>query len=210
MTEHRPRADKRAAILSGALTVFARDGYSRAGIDTIAAQAGVSSRTIYNHFEDKAALFQAVIQASSQRIADVQIALIDRHFFKITDLAADLTEFALVWVGTGQAEFAEHFALVRQINADAEHIPAAAIEAWQRTGPLRVRAELARRMGELAAAGLLAPGDPDRMALHFMVLVSTDNPSFRAVTRTEAERAGIARAGVHTFLHGHLPAKMDT
>ena len=56
--------DKRRAILAGALTVFARDGYTRASIDAIAAQAIVSTRTIYNHFQCKAHLFQTVIQES--------------------------------------------------------------------------------------------------------------------------------------------------
>ncbi|WP_424532941.1 helix-turn-helix domain-containing protein [Sphaerisporangium viridialbum] len=57
----RPRgglADKRRAILAGALTVFARDGYTRATTEAISAQAGVSSRTLYNHFQDKARLFK--------------------------------------------------------------------------------------------------------------------------------------------------------
>jgi len=33
-----------------------RDGYTRASIDAISAEAGVSTRTIYNHFTDKAML----------------------------------------------------------------------------------------------------------------------------------------------------------
>ena len=49
------RSDKRRAIIDGALAVFARDGYTRASIDAISAEAGVSTRTVYNHFTDKAA-----------------------------------------------------------------------------------------------------------------------------------------------------------
>ena len=44
------RPDKREAILRGALTVFARDGYTRASIDAIAKEGEVSTRTLYNHF----------------------------------------------------------------------------------------------------------------------------------------------------------------
>src|SRR5689334_9562927 len=104
------RPDKRQAILRGALSVFARDGYSRASIDGIAKEAEVSTRTLYNHFADKAELFRGVIQASAAEAARDQIALIERHFHKITDLKADLIAFAKA-MGAEQGH-AEHFALV--------------------------------------------------------------------------------------------------
>lgn len=110
-TKPRPRGGltgKRQAILDGALTVFARDGFTRASIDAISAEAGVSTRTIYNHFTDKAALFLAVIQESATRAADVQIAIIDRHLRKVTDVEADLIEFGLDWV-TPRPDSAAHF-----------------------------------------------------------------------------------------------------
>jgi AcrR family transcriptional regulator len=97
MKARRGLPDKHRAILRGALTVFARDGYTRASMDAIAAEAGVSTRTIYNHFGDKADLFHAVIQDSVTQVADAQIAVVDRHLTKIIDLEADLTEFARAW-----------------------------------------------------------------------------------------------------------------
>jgi AcrR family transcriptional regulator len=84
-------------VLSGGLTVFARDGYARASIDVIAAEAQVSSRTIYNHFQDKAGLFRAVIQDSAQRVAAAQLGIVDRYLRKVTDLEADLVEFGIAW-----------------------------------------------------------------------------------------------------------------
>ncbi|MEV2268890.1 TetR/AcrR family transcriptional regulator [Nonomuraea africana] len=196
-----PRADKRQAILAGALSVFARDGYTRASIDTISAAAGVSTRTIYNHFTDKAQLFQTVIQESATAAGQAQIAIIDRHLSKVTDLEADLVEFGRAFVAPA-ADQTAHFALVRQINAEAGHIPAAAIEAWQETGPRRVRRELAGRLERLAGQGLLEIGDPDRAALHLMALISATG---RAVAvPTEEEIAETVRAGVRVFLHGYL------
>src|SRR5215213_792314 len=87
------QAGKRRAILDAGLRVFSRDGYTRASIDTIAAKAGVSTRTIYNHFHDKTHLFQTVIQESANRVAEIQVAVIDRHLADVTDLEADLVEF---------------------------------------------------------------------------------------------------------------------
>jgi TetR/AcrR family transcriptional regulator, mexJK operon transcriptional repressor len=51
---------KRRAILDAAGTVFLRDGFARASIDVIAAEAKVSKQTVYNHFGDKERLFTAM------------------------------------------------------------------------------------------------------------------------------------------------------
>ncbi|MEV2273523.1 TetR/AcrR family transcriptional regulator [Nonomuraea africana] len=53
-------ARKRLAIIRAARTAFARDGFT-VGMDTIAAEAGVSKVTVYNHFGSKETLFPAVI-----------------------------------------------------------------------------------------------------------------------------------------------------
>ncbi|MGW6936091.1 TetR/AcrR family transcriptional regulator [Lentzea sp. NPDC054927] len=185
------RPDKRQAILRGALSVFARDGYSRASIDGIAKEAEVSTRTLYNHFADKADLFRNVIQASADDAAQDQIAIIERHFHKVTDLEQDLVAFGRA-MGT-EIGHAEHFALVRQINAELGHIPADAIEAWQETGPRKVKRALAAELGKLGFK------DPRRAAVHLMLLTMTGEPSIRG-TRPDDEDIA---AGVRVFLHGH-------
>ncbi|CAN5777032.1 N/A [soil metagenome] len=195
--------DKRRAILAGALTVFARDGYIRASIDAISSAAGVSTRTVYNHFRDKEDLFQTVIQESATRVAEAQVELIDRHLSGVTDLEAGLIAFGLAWVAP-MTDYADHFSLVQQINAEAGHIPQATIDAWQRTGPLRVRRELAYHMRQLADRGLMRVDDPDRAALHLGLLISIANPSYRGVVPSEEEIAKTVKAGVRTFIHGHL------
>src|SRR3954454_15608859 len=64
--------EKRAQILSGAASVFAADGYEGASMARIAAVAGVSKGTLYNHFDSKAALFTAYIgQQCEQNLARV-------------------------------------------------------------------------------------------------------------------------------------------
>ncbi|MFF8608944.1 TetR/AcrR family transcriptional regulator [Streptomyces sp. NPDC015346] len=202
----RPRGglvEKREAILRGALTVFAQDGYTRASIEAISSAAGVSTRTIYNHFEDKAQLFQAVIQGSAARVAESQIAVIEKHLDHVQDLEKDLIAFGMAWV-TPMADYADHFALVKQINAESGHIPAEAIEAWQKTGPLRVRRELAYRMMRLADRGLLKVRDADRAALHFGLLISVADPAFTASEPTPEEIEATVVSGVHAFLHGYL------
>jgi TetR/AcrR family transcriptional regulator, mexJK operon transcriptional repressor len=52
---------KRRQILAGAREVFGQLGFERASVDLIASRAGVSKATVYNHFEDKSALFVACV-----------------------------------------------------------------------------------------------------------------------------------------------------
>jgi AcrR family transcriptional regulator len=52
---------RREAILDAAKQVFFEEGYGAASMDRIAARAGVTKRTVYAHFENKQALFAAVV-----------------------------------------------------------------------------------------------------------------------------------------------------
>jgi TetR/AcrR family transcriptional repressor of mexJK operon len=58
--------EKRAAILEAAKDLFTERGYAGVSMDAIAQAAGVSKLTVYNHFEDKQALFLAAIQAKCE------------------------------------------------------------------------------------------------------------------------------------------------
>lgn len=57
----RDKSKKRAMILSGAIDVFVNFGYELASMDKIAQAAGVSKRTVYNHFGSKDNLFEVII-----------------------------------------------------------------------------------------------------------------------------------------------------
>lgn len=67
------RPGKRRAILAAARRAFLDAGYSATGLDAVAAAAGVSKQTIYNHFGDKRSLFLAVaeeVQAEAGAVQD--------------------------------------------------------------------------------------------------------------------------------------------
>lgn len=197
------RPEKRQAILDGALKIFSRDGYSRASIDAIADEARVSTRTIYNHFSDKAGLFQDVIRLSATRLADAQVAVMHSYFRNVTDLEEDLTDFANAWL-TPLPDHEEHFALVGQVRVEAQHIPDAAIEEWQASGPRRVKRELGSQLQKLAVRGELEITDPELAAQQFVALVSLSGRSLDTFGTSEQSTGDLVRAGVRTFLHGHV------
>jgi AcrR family transcriptional regulator len=203
-----PRLDeKRRAILRGALTVFAREGYARASIDQIAREAGVSTRTIYNHVADKAALFQTVIQESAARVAQSQIEAMDATLGEPGDLREALVAFAR---GHAVPTDPEHFALVRQVQAEVGHIPVEALEAWQDTGPRRVQSVLAGHLARFMAEGRLREADAHRAARHLVLLAAgevTSRSFHGALPLPEKEVAAIAEDGVDVFLRAYAPPR---
>jgi len=57
----RDTSQKHEAILKGAIKVFTSNGFDTSSMDRIAEVAGVSKRTVYNHFPSKEILFQAIV-----------------------------------------------------------------------------------------------------------------------------------------------------
>lgn len=66
----REPSPKRRQILAGAREVFRETGFERACVDLIAARAGVSKATIYNHFHDKKALYAAYLSEEADALRD--------------------------------------------------------------------------------------------------------------------------------------------
>lgn len=199
--------------MAGGREVFARDGYVRASIDAIAVASGVSTRTIYKHFSDKPALFAAVIIDSAARVAEAEIALVERHLSTVTraeELESALRAFALEWLDdsaaslAGMPDSAVHRALIGQVRAEAAHLGAEVIATWWRAGAGRVRAELARAFARLNDAGLLRIDDSERAAVQFSHLISAvpGPPAARVPTR---EREVWIVDGVRVFLRGCAP-----
>jgi AcrR family transcriptional regulator len=62
----------RDRILEAATELFLTEGYGATSIEAVAARAGVSKRTFYHRFDDKAALFDAVVHRIIQQIRPPQ------------------------------------------------------------------------------------------------------------------------------------------
>lgn len=58
------REEKKALIMGAALEQFANEGYYRTTISNIARHAGISKGLMYNYFESKEALLQAIVEKS--------------------------------------------------------------------------------------------------------------------------------------------------
>lgn len=75
-----PRSQRKALqILSGAKSAFLELGFGGASVDQIARRAGVSKGTLYSYFEDKHALFAAVVsrEALAMRVRITEVVSSD-------------------------------------------------------------------------------------------------------------------------------------
>lgn len=60
----------RARLLDAAALAFERDGFEAASVTDIASMAGVTTGSLYHHFEGKLGLFQVVRQEMERRVRD--------------------------------------------------------------------------------------------------------------------------------------------
>lgn len=70
VTEEHKQA-RREQILAGAQRAFARDGYEGATVTRLEEETGLSRGAIFNYYENKEALFIALVRRSSDRFVEI-------------------------------------------------------------------------------------------------------------------------------------------
>lgn len=147
--------------------MFLRKGYSGASMDEVAALAGVSKVTVYNHFADKKQLFTAIITGdidATEALTDAMIAALP----DTSDLENDLRQFARRHIT--EVTRPHLIQLRRVLIAEADRFPELA-RTWYANAPERAHATLAEQFQALARRGLLRMDDSLLAAQHFNWLV---------------------------------------
>jgi AcrR family transcriptional regulator len=151
-------APKYDVILDAARRVFLREGYS-ASMDLVAAEAGVSKQTVYNHFGSKEGLFRAIVDHVSRALLDVLVEGDAR-----ADPAATLEAIARRFLNLLLTP--SYLALHRMLVAEAPRFPDLAREIYL-GGPARAASELALYLAQESRKGTLAVTDPALAAEQF-------------------------------------------
>ena len=197
---------KGEAIAQAALRLFLRDGYERTSVDAIAAEAGVSKRTIYNRYPDKENLFRSVLQDMFTGSMAAFARMADTHLTDVTDVGRDLTAFLMESAVTLTLA-PDRIALIRLILTEAPYFPAL---LRRERGHEGMHATLARVLGRLAEAGKLAVTDPDEAAEHLFALTlgrASNESMFSGGKLSDAEVDRIITGGVRVFLRAYGPAR---
>ena len=196
---------KGEAIAQAALRLFLRDGYERTSVDAIAAEAGVSKRTIYNRYGDKENLFLSVLRDTYNSMMVTFRGIADKYLGDVTDVQQDLTAFALE-VARTMTTAPDRIALVRLIMSEAPFFPAL-IRAEQ--GPTTMHGSITAYLARLAGEGRLAITDSAEAAEHLVALTVNQinaRTMFGVVPVSDGEVERIITGGVAAFVRAYRPA----
>lgn len=119
---------KRSAILAAAAEQFRVHGYETASMDDIAALAGVSKRTVYNHFGSKEELFGETLM----QMFDSSAGLLELGYQPERDLRGQLVELMRLKMRT--LDDPAFIALARVAMGEAIHSPERALPIIARLG----------------------------------------------------------------------------
>jgi AcrR family transcriptional regulator len=185
-------------ILGVASAEFTNHGYAAASVARIAAEAGVSKKTIYARYPTKDALLVAVVTDLVSRLHERVIAAMstaqgDPHRV-LTNFG---TQVARSWTEP------EEVGLYRLIISEATRFPQMA--SIYRDAMRRFRATLADYLSQQNDLGTLTIPDADAASHQFGMLVYGEirEDALLGDTVTEDDIAAVVKRSVHVFLTGY-------
>ena len=196
-------AEKRRKILAGAREVFRELGFERSSVDVIAARAGVSKATVYNHFADKKALFVATVVEETDAMRASLAACLERPGGDLEQALQVMgVKIATLWLTPSVA------ALYRQAIAESAHLPEIGRMVFEQ-GTLPLQEAVAAHLARWHETGALRIDDPRTAAVTFIALCHGDLVTRMRLGVLEypvdgAVRATVKRA-VRTFVRAHAP-----
>ncbi|MFF7642979.1 TetR/AcrR family transcriptional regulator C-terminal domain-containing protein [Streptomyces canus] len=202
-----PRAEaKRQAIVKAARALFLHEGFD-VSVDLIAAEAGVSKVTVYNHFGTKADLFVGVIKDSLDApLGGTLIGAIDR-LANSDDLREALIAAARAWVDGTRAN-PDVLALRNVVARELHRFPELG-EAWRHAGPERHHPGVAGALRQLVEQGRLDIPDIEVAVLQLYSLLLYPHLVFNAygtdIDDSLTDR--LITSGVDMFLGHYAPRR---
>jgi len=201
----RRSADKRRLILDVATGVFVQNGYRGTSMDEVAARAGASKQTVYRHFSDKAALFNAIIDQAGTNVSERLLQAFEGIDGK-NEAEPALRELARGLLATIHEPGV--LQMRRLIIGEAGRFPELG-RRWYARGFQRGILTLATVLEGFAERGWLRLDDPEEAAAHFAGLilwVPVNRAMFSGVDEiTDAEAERVSSAAVRVFMAAYGP-----
>ena len=193
---------KYKAMIETAGDLFINRGYGNTSMELVAATAGVSKRTLYSHFENKEALFAAVIKALCANIVPPTIAEIGGVDGSIESV---LTKLGIIFLTNICSP--EQIQMFGSLLNESRQFPQVGLMMLE--GPVQRSQELiSKYLHTCIRAGQLELAEPDLAAAHFMGLLKADLQMRllfnQKVNTSKAEIKRVVVAAVDLFLNGAL------
>jgi len=187
---------KRSAILAAAAEQFRVHGYENASVDSIAALAEVSKRTVYNHFASKETLFAETIMQMFESSAGM-LELVYRRDLSLREQLEELMRQKMR--SLADRDFLD---LARVAIGEAIHAPERTLPILARLGELEEG--VTRWIRAAQDDGRLKPGDPTFAATLLQGQVKTfafwPQIAMGAAPLAEAEQERVIDAAIAMFL----------
>lgn len=193
---------KRAAILAAANALFMERGYGGVTMEAVAAAARVSKMTVYGHFQDKAALFSAVVRANT-----------DQMMAALTELDAEdgkhALEPTLVAIGTALLSLilSPRIVMMSHLLMGMLMKDRVLAESFYAAGPGYMRQSLADFLADAARRGEITLDSPQAAADDLLGLWESDMPKRVALgvmpPPTAADIDRHVRRGTRVFLRAY-------
>jgi TetR/AcrR family transcriptional repressor of mexJK operon len=201
MTLTRPSSlRKRKLVIAAAHQVFIEQGYGNASMDRIAEVAGVSKRTVYNHFEGKYELFSAVIMRLCENVMPSSADTKAKQNWSQEDYLKWLAVNFLRHIYTS-----EQIELYRTIVAESRNFPELGIQFFDGPVSASERVIYDYLVSQTNITGL-SISNPSLAASHFMGMLKSDMQMKLLLGKrkriTPAEIEEIAESAVGLFLNG--------
>jgi len=203
----RPRrgteSERLDVLIQAATRIFLKEGYGLASIDKIATEAGISTRTIYERFKNKADLMAAVIDR-----------LLDRDMVQmfggneIDGLPPEAAISLIAHTIINRCRDPDSAALFRIIACEAQRFPELTAKV-RRINLARLDHSLAMYLRRQTERGVLAVANPELTAKLFFHLIAGEIHDYLLYEPPDAVSTvdwdvHVANA-VQLFLHGAAP-----
>ncbi|MDO6406559.1 TetR/AcrR family transcriptional regulator [Pantoea phytobeneficialis] len=194
---------KRKEILDAASSVFLEQGYERASMDGVAKTAGCSKATLYNYFNSKESLFEAVVRTFSTnyltRAAD-ELYSADNQSLSLAD---KLQQFGESMLGVMTSDW-KAMQLYRMVVGEAGHSDIG--ELFYESGVRESMNALTLVMEKYMESGELSRSNPGLRAKQFSALVKAEADELflrrQMPVYTDKEVATMVENAVQVFLQG--------
>ena len=193
---------KHELIVAAARKLFSSEGFGAVSMDAIAAEAGVSKRTVYSHFDNKQSLFAVIMGDMCREFGGPDLD---------SAPSIDAPEAILKAVGRMIPDriLSPHGCnVLRTVLAESAQFPELGEVFWNE-GPGRVKRYVSDYLAELDHREELLIPDPDLAALQFIGIVTGPYLLPRllgvAAAPSEAELDKALDQAVSTFLDGLRP-----
>lgn len=184
--------ETKTRIITEALRLFSQKGYGATSVHEIAKEVGIKAPSLYNHFESKAKIFDAIVDMMTERFSRISV----EGRLPNGEASKQSTQYAAGGIALlkASAHYLFHYYLTegaasqfRKMLSIEKHSNPEADRIYNKIfieDPIRYQSEI---FAELIQQGKIKKAEPKIMAIHFFSPIFLLLNQYEASPQKEAE-----------------------